>query len=125
MVCRLGIFTVLCFGLLGAACSSSDDSSDQSKNPSEEKGATETNVARAPCETDGDCPEGIDCVVAEGDNSGFCDVEEHVAERIDGATSATPAPCESDADCPDAIACVFPSGSGGPGFCDVEEHIAP
>jgi hypothetical protein len=39
------------------------------------KGATETNVQRAPCKTDEDCGGDIECLPGEGpDASLFCDV---------------------------------------------------
>ncbi len=73
----------------------------------------------APCSNDADCPEGIACVLPNGeDQGGFCDVDDTQV------TTGTPAPCSSDADCPEGVACLFADG-GQDGFCDVDEMLAP
>ena len=70
----------------------------------------------APCNADEDCPEGISCIMAnEGDDSGFCDVDE--TEVVTG----TPALCNVDEDCPEGISCIFANEADESGFCDIEE----
>jgi hypothetical protein len=44
-----------------------------------ELGATETNVAAAPCMTDADCPEGVRCAIFGDAGLGFCDVQDTLA----------------------------------------------
>jgi hypothetical protein len=80
-----------------------------------------SSAAPAPCEDASDCPDGIECVLPDGEGGpGFCNVEEMGISP----SSAAPAPCASDDDCPEGIACVSFNGEDGPGFCDVNEMIA-
>ena len=74
----------------------------------------------APCNADVDCPDGISCIFAnEGDESGFCDVDETQV------TTGTPAPCNANEDCPEGIGCVLANEGDETGFCDIEEMLAP
>ena len=78
-------------------------------------GATETNVFPAPCNESLPCPDGIECIfINEEDTFGSCDVSEM------STSSATPAACETSEDCPAGIECISFS-EGGPSFCDVSE----
>lgn len=65
-------------------------------------GATETNVAPAPCSSHADCPDGIDCKFFDGgaaDAGGFCDVGEmEVTGGGAPVSSAAPAPCSRDSE---------------------------
>ena len=70
----------------------------------------------APCTADADCPDGISCMFAnEGDESGFCDVDETQV------TTGVPAPCNADEDCPEGIGCTFANEGDESGFCDIDE----
>ena len=111
-------------GGLGLGCAGDDRRA--SRDPG--SGATETNVAPAPCNGADDCPEGIECVTFDGgEGPGFCDVNEMTVAGDGGAvtSSAAPAPCARASDCPPGIACVSFDGPGSPGFCDVVEMVAP
>lgn len=138
----------LLIGIVLAACSSSgsgDGASSNQGNGSSANdeapdgvasggmagdGATETNVAPAPCMTNADCPTGVDCVGADADGTGYCDVAETLtgdpaaSSSGGGASLGAPAPCNTSADCPEGIACVSFDGSEGPGYCDVNEMEA-
>lgn len=123
----LGLALALSTGVTG--CKDEDDGGQASNEEDTGGGATETNVQPAPCDDDSDCPEGIECVVADGAQNGFCNVNEMEVDAgsdagtdaSSGTSSAAPAPCEDETDCPEGIACIIPDGEDGPGFCDVEE----
>lgn len=103
---------------------------------SEDPGGVVSSAAPAQCESDADCPDGIECVTAEGADIGFCNVDEaivtdgnlpHTAtEETSGGASVSlgaPAMCLTDNDCPEGISCVS-FDPGGPGHCDVSEMAA-
>jgi hypothetical protein len=103
-----------------------DDESDETgycdvAETSEGSGASSS--APAPCASNDECPEGIECVQLDEGSPGFCDVDETTEDPDDSDTSSSaPAPCASSDECPEGIECVqFDEGS--PGFCDVDETI--
>jgi len=125
----LGIALALSTGVGGCK---DDDGAKSAGNLMEDTGgsATETNGQPAPCDRDGDCPEGIDCVFAtDGAEHGFCNVNEieldagpdAASDSGPGVSSAAPALCVDATDCPEGIECVLPNGDAGTGFCDVSE----
>lgn len=119
----------LAAALLATNAGCKDEGADDGTAKDEGKGgqgATETNVAPAPCKSDGECPKGIECVFHDEDAElGFCDVNEmHVkdagADAGGDVSSSAPAPCDDSDDCPPGIECKS-FDEGGPGFCDVGE----
>lgn len=112
---------------MGFVTGCKDDSGPSTSSGGPGGGATETNATPAPCDTDDECPKGIDCIHPSGDDAkGICNVNEMEvdggeADSSTGVSSAAPAPCTSQDECPEGIACVFLSGDSGPGFCDVDE----
>jgi hypothetical protein len=116
--------------LVAALCGIGLGCADDDRRPSRDPGggATETNVAPAPCSSDDECPEGIDCLTLDGGEVGFCDVNEMTVDTADGAvvtSNPLPAQCARPSDCPTGIECIFPNGPGSTGFCDVVEMVAP
>ena len=113
----------ICFSLgclLVLACSDDSSNADEPMVP---EGATETNVAPAPCNSNDDCPSGVACAKTSDDGPGHCDVQE--TEVNSGTPSlGAPAPCNSNDDCPSGVACAKTSDDG-PGHCDVQETQAP
>jgi hypothetical protein len=116
------------------ACSGGDDDggSKQATGTPEPTGdATETNAAPAPCETDGDCPEGILCVHFHDDATGeegpgFCNVTEH--DATGSTSSGAPAPCTENADCGPEGLCLHThdtDGAEGLAFCRVDASQCP
>lgn len=101
--------------------------------------------APAPCASDEDCPDGIECTKLEdSDELGFCNVDEAVvsdepmddAEEIPvesdegapdevnsggGVSLATPVMCQTGAECPPGIECVKFDAADPFGHCDVSE----
>ncbi|MDH5671228.1 MAG: hypothetical protein OEZ06_03710 [Myxococcales bacterium] len=89
----------------------------------------------AMCTSDGECPSGVACIIPDGGEVGYCDVDEMQVEDPGGegapageasagggASLGAPAPCTSDADC-GQYKCVQ-AVEDGPMFCDVQEMSA-
>jgi hypothetical protein len=75
--------TVVAAVLLSGCFAAADEPRDaeQPEERAENSGATETNVAPAPCASDADCPDGVRCRHFSDDQTGsegpgFCDVGE-------------------------------------------------
>ena len=121
------ISLVLAGALLAlAGCKGEDDGGTAKDENQAGQGATETNVAPAPCKDDDDCPEGIACAFPEqGGDIGFCDVNEMVTGEDSGPVVSTGAPalCNDAGDCPPGIECKSWSAAGGPGYCAVDEMV--
>ena len=117
-----GLVAVIAAG--GSACGRDDDGPGKGDPGG---GATETNVAPAPCSSDDDCPSGVDCKGFDGgapDAGGFCDVNEMEVGGGAPVSSAAAALCENDSDCPEDVECVVFDGAKT-GFCDVVEMVGP
>ncbi len=86
-------------------------------------GATETNVAPAPCAGSDECPEGVECLFENpGDEMGYCDVAEATAgEDGSGRSLGAPAPCAGSDECPEGVLCLFENPGDEFGYCDVAE----
>ncbi len=105
------------------------DADGPDSNSPDEAGATETNVAPAPCESDDDCPEGVTCRALTDGDLKVCDLAD--VEVQDDTSSGSedgdlpisapvPAPCTSDADCPDGIECIALDG-GDFKVCNIDD----
>ncbi len=112
-----------------------DDAAADGDDEGEVVGSPVSSALPVACNSDADCPEGIECFkLSESDEVGFCNVEEVVVEPAEGASDeelpadtsggvslAAPAICGSDAECPEGIECLKLSESDEFGYCNVEE----
>jgi hypothetical protein len=107
------------------------ESSDEEDDAADEGESSDGDlVAAAPalCSGDDECPEGVECVQVEGEDFGYCDIDDAVvvpdgsnaSGPDDGTTQAVPAACETDEDCGGDIACVKAEGDDF-GYCDVAD----
>lgn len=144
------IFSTLLLGLALTACNSGDgggstagDGNSGAPNPDDGpvaanmagSGATETNVAPAACNSDTDCPSGIECVRSDPSFAGYCNVNDMLGgssagtsgddpSTTPGISLGVPAACNTDTDCPAAVDCIKPDGAEV-GYCNVNEMLLP